>query len=62
MTYRLESCDFGFLLLVIKSILHVVDCNPSSSTTNLGDLRDTLVRAVPSTEIQDCGPIVGEVF
>jgi hypothetical protein len=61
-TYRFECRDFRRLLRVIQRILHVIDRDPSRGTADLGDLRNTLISAVPRFEVENRSPIIREVL
>jgi len=60
----LEGRDLGGLLIGLQCVLHVVDGHAGLGffEPGVGDLRYAVVGAVAGLEIQDCGPIVGEVL
>lgn len=52
-THRLESGHLGGLLEVVQAVLHIVDGHSTvhAIEAGVGQLRDTLVRAIPGLEI-----------
>lgn len=52
-THRLESGHLGGLLEVVQAVLHIVDGHSTVDAieAGVGQLRDTLVRAIPGLEV-----------
>ena len=62
-TYWLEGLDLGCLLVVGKTILHIVDGHTAVTAlkTKIGFLWNTLVGSVSGAEVKDGSPVVGEI-
>lgn len=59
-TYWLEGSNFGFLLLVVNSILHVIDGQSSVGCLEsiISDIVNALVAPVLCSEVENCSPII----